>query len=153
MFDNNFRTLNCECRGGHISSRCTIFQQFPSASEITAVQGSGSGTGTETGIGIMQESLSTPKENDLGPSTEAANSDVVVQQQASSTSPSPSVQPKMNMRRFILEYTEGHIVLINSLFVCFVLVKRKRLQKQLLQWIEYDASAIWARWTCQFISP
>lgn len=68
----------------------------------------------------MQESLSTPKENDLGPSTEAANSNAVAQQQASSS----AVQPNMNTRRFILLYTGDPIVLINSfIYLSFVLVK------------------------------
>lgn len=72
----------------------------------------------------MQESLSTPKENDLGPSTGAANSDVVAQQQQASS----AVQPSLTSRRFIVLYTGGPIVLINLfIYLSFVLVKQKQI--------------------------
>lgn len=52
----------------------------------------------------MQQSLSTPKENDLSPSTEAGNSDVIPQQ--------PPVQPKMNERKCFFKKWETFVLLV-----------------------------------------
>lgn len=57
----------------------------------------------------MQQSLSTPKENDLSPSTEAANSDVVPQQ--------PPVQPKMNERKCFFKKWETFV--LHNYFIWF----------------------------------